>query len=41
LLPFKNLTGIQMVEARWQPKMLQQFESWSCIQMIDPLEPGI
>jgi hypothetical protein len=40
-LPFENLTGIQMVEARWQPKMLQPFENRSCIQMIDSLELGI
>jgi hypothetical protein len=40
-LSFENRTGIQMVKARWQPKMLQPFESRSHIQMIDSLEPGI
>jgi hypothetical protein len=30
-----------MVKARWQPEMLQPFENWSRIQMIDSLEPGI
>jgi hypothetical protein len=30
-----------MVEARWQPKMLQPFENQSCIDMIDSLKLGI
>jgi hypothetical protein len=40
-LPFENCLGIQMVKARWQLKLLQPFENWSCIQMIYSLEPGI
>jgi hypothetical protein len=38
-LPFENRTGIQMVKARWQPKMLQPFEIR--IQIIASLELGI
>jgi hypothetical protein len=39
-LLFENQTGIQMVEARWQPKMLPPFENQSCISGTGHLNTG-
>jgi hypothetical protein len=40
VLTFENQTGIKMVKARWQLKMIQPFENRSLFQMIDSLKQG-